>query len=178
MENEPFRSGKLVSEAVDRENELRMTRIGVEIDPLSDAPAVIVQNAFSAGGAQIQSKRILRETEIYNGVGFSIRKHYSYRRGGHLLRGHNINAPVPGAGRPDATSGNVNRVESTASSRRHSLYLSLDRQLSGRLFFSASYVHARATDESDGPLSRRTTSTFALNAGRRQTSQGIAASSL
>ena len=81
-----------------------------------------------------------------------LRSNYSYQRGVHLLRGHNVNAPAGESGRPDPAAGNVNRVESTANSTRHMLHVSLDRKFSSRLFFSAVYVLSNVTDETDGPL--------------------------
>ncbi|HEU4391230.1 MAG TPA: TonB-dependent receptor, partial [Blastocatellia bacterium] len=82
-----------------------------------------------------------------------LRANYSYQRGVHLLRGHNINAPADDSGRPDPATGNINRVESTANSSRHMLHLGLDRQFSKRLFFTTGYMLSKVTDETDGPLS-------------------------
>jgi hypothetical protein len=49
---------------------------------------------------------------------------YSYQRGGALLRGLNLNAPMDGV-RPDPLFGNIVEVTSDASSRQHQLQLNL-----------------------------------------------------
>ena len=47
---------------------------------------------------------------------FQLRTNYQYQRGVHLLHGRNLNAPVPGFGRPDPAVGNITNVESSAYS--------------------------------------------------------------
>jgi hypothetical protein len=78
---------------------------------------------------------------------------YFHQRGVHLLRGRNINAPLAGVGRPDPASGNITQVESTANSSTHSLTFSLNWNQGRRLFLSAHYTLAQATNEADGPFS-------------------------
>jgi hypothetical protein len=43
--------------------------------PLSDAPAVLVPNAFDGGGAQLRSRRRLRELELADNLDFATAKH-------------------------------------------------------------------------------------------------------
>ncbi|HXG68842.1 MAG TPA: hypothetical protein VNO70_27335, partial [Blastocatellia bacterium] len=69
-----------------------------------------------------------------------------------LLRGHNVNAPVPGLGRPDPTAGNVIEIESTANSSLNMLHVGVNR-FSQRFHFSVNYSWAKATNEADSPLS-------------------------
>ena len=82
-----------------------------------------------------------------------LRASYFYQRGVHQLRGRNINAPIPGLGRPDPTTGNITQVESTANSTNHSLNLNLNWNYGRRFFLSANYTLSQATNETDGPLS-------------------------
>jgi len=85
-----------------------------------------------------------------------LRGSYFYQRGVHLLRGHNVNAPVPGAGRPDPTAGNVTQVESTANSSLHLFNLNLSpnhQRAGGRLFWVVNYSLSSSVNDTDGPLS-------------------------
>lgn len=77
---------------------------------------------------------------------------YVYRRGVHLLRGRDINAPFPGVGRPDPDLGNIVQVESTANSYSHMMVASVSR-ISEHFSFFVNYMLSSAKDETDGPLS-------------------------
>jgi hypothetical protein len=84
---------------------------------------------------------------------FRLMSEYRYRRGIHLLRGRNVNAPVPGLGRPDPTAGNVIQVESSATSTRHEWNIGLGpgmRRLGGRAFWFVNYSLAKTTNDADG----------------------------
>jgi hypothetical protein len=78
---------------------------------------------------------------------------YLYQRGVHLLRGRDVNAPIPGLGRPDPTTGNVIQVESTASSSTHLLNLTLNSALSKRLYWLVDYTLSKTVNEADSPFS-------------------------
>jgi hypothetical protein len=79
---------------------------------------------------------------------------YSHQRGSNQFRGHNLNAPIAGAGRPDPFSGNITQVESTASSRVDALNINVNLTNPQRRFFAAfGYMLAKVTNESDGPFS-------------------------
>jgi hypothetical protein len=79
---------------------------------------------------------------------------YFHQRGSNLLRGRNVNAPVPGLGRPDPTAGNITQIESTASSFMHGLSFNLNvNHPWRRLFAAVNYFLSRSTNEADGPLS-------------------------
>jgi hypothetical protein len=66
---------------------------------------------------------------------------YSYRRGTHLLRGRNLNAPVAGV-RPDPSFSNIVEVQSDAEARMHSLNVGASMMLPAwkQLFFHANYT--------------------------------------
>jgi TonB dependent receptor/Carboxypeptidase regulatory-like domain len=79
---------------------------------------------------------------------------YMHQRGSDLFRGHNINAPARGAGRPDTAAGNINQIESTASSTMNGLSVNLNLTNPLKHFFmGVSYFLSKTVDESDGPLS-------------------------
>jgi hypothetical protein len=79
---------------------------------------------------------------------------YMNQRGVHLLRGHNINAPLSDGTRPDPASGNINQVESTANSRTQSMLVNFNYvNPQAHFFFALSYVLSKSTSDSDGPLS-------------------------
>lgn len=98
----------------------------------------------------IESASLGLEREI--GPRFHIRAAYFYQRGVHSLRGHNINAPVPGLGRPDPALGNVNEIESTANSTLHLLNLNISN-FSRRFSWLVNYTLSESINETDGPLS-------------------------
>jgi hypothetical protein len=79
---------------------------------------------------------------------------YMRQRGADLLRGHNINAPASGAGRPDAASGNINQVESTASSAMDALSVNMNfTDPIRRIFVATNYYLSKTVNDSDGPMS-------------------------
>ncbi len=85
-------------------------------------------------------------------LGMSLLASYTYQQGFHLFRGRNINAPVPGAGRPDSGAGNVTQIESTARSFSNRLNLTLNSGANKRLSWLISYDLSRRINETDGPL--------------------------
>ncbi len=56
---------------------------------------------------------------------FRLTTNYQYQRGVHLLHGRNLNAPVPGFGRPDPTVGNITNIESSAYQSSHRLMVGI-----------------------------------------------------
>lgn len=98
----------------------------------------------------IESASVGVEKEV--GLRFHIRAAYFYQRGVHSLRGHNINAPVPGLGRPDPTLGNVDQIESTANSTLHLLNVNISN-FSKRFTWLVNYMLSESINETDGPLS-------------------------
>ncbi len=80
-----------------------------------------------------------------------LRSGYTYQSGVNLLRGHNINAPIPGLGRPDPTAGNIIQIESTARSTLHMFNVGVSRLTRG-FHFNLNYSLSKATNEADSPL--------------------------
>lgn len=79
---------------------------------------------------------------------------YTHQRGVHLLRGHNINAPLSDGVRPDPSEGNVVQVESTANSTFNGLMVNANMADARRhFFFAVNYFLSKATNESDSPSS-------------------------
>jgi len=80
---------------------------------------------------------------------------YRFERGLHLLRGRNVNAPVPGLGRPDPSLGNVTQIESSANSttQRLSFHLMPGMIRGGGTFWSVMYSYSRSLSDTAGPLS-------------------------
>jgi hypothetical protein len=78
---------------------------------------------------------------------------YIYQRGVHLLRARDVNAPVPETGRPDPTAGNIVQIESSATSTRHSLDLTVNNVLSDRLYWLVGYSLSETIDDADNPFS-------------------------
>jgi hypothetical protein len=79
---------------------------------------------------------------------------YRFERGLHLLRGRNVNAPLPGLGRPDPALGNVTQIESSASSTSNRLMLHLSpAMIKTGFFWSAMYMYSRTLTDTAGALS-------------------------
>ncbi|HEX8558673.1 MAG TPA: TonB-dependent receptor [Pyrinomonadaceae bacterium] len=84
---------------------------------------------------------------------FRLGADYRFERGLHLLRGRNVNAPVPGLGRPDAALGNVTQIESSASSTSNRLMLHLSPAMfKAGLFWSVMYSYSRTLSDTSGVL--------------------------
>ena len=85
---------------------------------------------------------------------FRLTTNYQYQRGVHLLHGRNLNAPVPGFGRPDPTVGNITNIESSAYQSGHRLRVGIGpaRFVSG-LFWNINYMLMKNTNEADSPFS-------------------------
>ena len=97
---------------------------------------------------------------------FQLRTNYQYQRGVHLLHGRNLNAPVPGFGRPDPTVGNIINVESSAYSSGHRMMINVGpAKLVQGLFWSINYLLMKNTNEADSPFSLPTDN-FDLRADR------------
>ena len=97
---------------------------------------------------------------------FQLRTNYQYQRGVHLLHGRNLNAPVPGFGRPDPTVGNITNIESSAYSSGHRLMVNVGpAKFVQGLFWSVNYLLMKNTNEADSPFSLPTNN-FNLRADR------------
>jgi hypothetical protein len=92
------------------------------------------------------------ETKPFNLV--RLTTNYQYQRGVHLLRGRDLNAPIPGIGRPDPTVGNVIDIESSAFASAHRLTIGVrPAKFVNGFFWSANYLWMKNTNEADGPFS-------------------------
>ncbi len=92
------------------------------------------------------------ETKPFNLI--RLTANYQYQRGVHLLRGRNLNAPLPGVGRPDPTIGNITDIESSAYSSVHRLMISVGpAKFVNGFFWSANYLLMKNTNEADSPFS-------------------------
>jgi hypothetical protein len=85
---------------------------------------------------------------------FRLTTNYQYQRGVHLLHGRNLNAPVPGFGRPDPTVGNITNIESSAYQSSHRLMVNIGpAKFVQGLFWSVNYLLMKNTNEADSPFS-------------------------
>jgi Carboxypeptidase regulatory-like domain len=79
---------------------------------------------------------------------------YIRRRGSNLLRGVNINAPLPNGQRRDPLSGPITEIDSIASSSFDGLSVNLNyMRPQTRFFLAVNYTLARAIDETDSVFS-------------------------
>jgi len=85
---------------------------------------------------------------------FRVNATYTYRSGGDLLRGRDLNAPLAGV-RPDAQFANVVDVVGDAESRTHALNFGATLLLLNwhRTFFAANYAIASSRSNTTGALS-------------------------
>jgi hypothetical protein len=74
---------------------------------------------------------------------------YEFRRGVHLFRSRDLNAPLVGQSRPDPLRGSVLNLESTATSRSQVLTFNV-RQRFSVFTANASYSHYSQYNDSDG----------------------------
>ncbi len=80
--------------------------------------------------------------------GFIVTGEYTYERGDHLFRTRNINAPLPVTGiLPNPHAGNVDQIESSASSRGDLLNITLKSPPNRRYQFVAQYTLSYLWDD-------------------------------
>ncbi len=86
---------------------------------------------------------------------FRLTTNYQYQRGVHLLHGRNLNAPIPGFGRPDPAVGNITNIESSAYQSTHRLMIGIGppRFMNNGLFWNVNYLLMKSTNEADSPFS-------------------------
>ena len=85
---------------------------------------------------------------------FRLTTNYQYQRGVHLLHGRNLNAPIPGLGRPDPSVGNITNIESSAYLSGHRLMVSVGpAKFVQGLFWNINYLFMKVTNEADSPFS-------------------------
>jgi len=103
---------------------------------------------------------------------FRLTTNYQYQRGVHLLHGRNLNAPVPGIGRPDPTAGNITNIESSAYQSSHRLMIGIGPAAftNNGLFWNINYLLMKNTNEADSPFSLPSNN-FNLHADRGPAAQ-------
>ncbi len=126
-------------------------------DPFSNGTQTLLPPSRIQRDPELEMPYIIQssigvETRPFNLFRFTT--NYQYQRGVHLLRGTNLNAPVPGGLRPDSTVGNVTNIQSSAYLSAHRLMLGVGPAtfVSG-FFWSANYLLMKNTNESDSPFS-------------------------
>jgi hypothetical protein len=91
------------------------------------------------------------------------------QRGVHQLRSRNLNAPVPGIGRPDRSAGNSMEIQSNAGSFMRGVGIHFSPMPSpggrSRLFWLVNYTFSRTENETDGTLAAPSNN-LDLRAGR------------
>ncbi len=125
-------------------------------DPLSAGPGVTLPASRMQVNQQLRSPYIEQASlSIQRQMSghLYLTGSYLYQRGVHLLRARDLNAPVPGFGRPDTSAGNIIEVESSANSEMHLLDFTLNSLLSKRLYWLVNYSFTRATNEADSAFS-------------------------
>lgn len=147
--------GDLLSEDGQRGANLIIRNPGFP-DPFSGGSQLVLPPSRSQRAVDLRNPYIIQgslNVQRQLPFGMSLLTGYSYQRGIHLFRGRDINAPVPGAGRPDPSAGNLAQLESTARSFSHSLDLTLNSGVKKRLSWMVSYSLSKRINEADGPLS-------------------------
>lgn len=124
-------------------------------DPLSGGSAITlppsrIQSDPAMRMPYIEGASIGVERELAQR--FHVRAAYFYQRGVHLLRGRNINAPLPTTGRPDPASGNIDQIESSANSTLHLFNVNVSN-FTKRFTWLVNYTLSQTLNEADGPLS-------------------------
>lgn len=110
----------------------------IQVDPQLTQP-MILQGSFA-----VEARLFKR---------FRVNADYQFQRGQHLLRARNLNAPVPGYGRPDPTAGNVTQIESSATLSAHRLMVNFGpAAFNSNLFWSTLYVYSRNITDTSGAL--------------------------
>lgn len=145
-------------------NELRVEFRGEDAAqrPQSDAPAVVVIDAFTRGGAGVENDRALTWVELANNTDFTIGKHVfraglrleagAYR----LLDARNANGTFTfgsleafRAGRPNTYTQRLGSVETSFSQYQLGLYVQDDFRIGKNLSLSAGVRHELQTHVSD-----------------------------
>jgi hypothetical protein len=125
-------------------------------DPLSNGTPIVLPPGRIQVDRQLTQPVILQgslavEARLFKR--FRLNADYQFQRGQHLLRARNLNAPVPGYGRPDATAGNITQIESSATLSAHRLMVNLGpAAFNSNLFWTALYAYSRNISDTGGPL--------------------------
>jgi hypothetical protein len=126
-------------------------------DPLSNGTPIVLPPGRIVVDSQLKQPTIMQasfavESRLFKR--FRLSTDYQFQRGLHLLRARNLNAPVPGLGRPDPTAGNITQIESSATLNAHRLTIHFaPATFTSKLFWSTLYAYARNISDTSGALS-------------------------
>ncbi|HEX6650073.1 MAG TPA: hypothetical protein VF075_11045, partial [Pyrinomonadaceae bacterium] len=143
----------------ERQRDLVITNPGFP-NPLLGGPQTILPPSRIQTDPDLQIPYILQssigvETNPFKKL--RLTTNYQYQRGVHLLHGRNLNAPIPGFGRPDPAAGNITDIESSAYQSSHRLMVGIGpaRIIGGQstLFWNVNYLLMKNTNEADSPFS-------------------------
>ncbi len=147
--------GELLSEDGQRGVNLVIRNPGFP-DPYRGGSPLILPPGRSQRAANLQNPHVIQgslNVQRQLPLGMTLLASYLYQRGFHSFRGLNINAPLPGLGRPDPSVGNLVQLESTARSFGHVVDLTLNSGANKHLSWMIGYSYSKRINESDGPLS-------------------------
>ena len=140
----------------ERQRDLVVTNPGFP-DPLSGGMQTILPPSRIQTDPDLQIPYIIQASAGMETTAFKVFRlmtSYQYQRGVHLLHGRNLNAPVPGLGRPDPTVGNITNIESSAYLSGHRVMVGVNpAQFVQGLFWSVNYLFMKNTNEADSPFS-------------------------
>ncbi|MCU1266621.1 MAG: Outer rane receptor for ferrienterochelin and colicin [Acidobacteria bacterium] len=139
-----------------RQRDLVVTNPGYP-DPFSGGTPTILPPSRIQSDPHLQQPYVMQTSigvETTPFKRFRLTTNYTYQRGVHLLRGQNINAPINGVGRPDATAGNVTNITSSGYSSTHRLSIGVGpAKFVNGFFWSANYFLMKSTNDADSPFS-------------------------
>ena len=139
-----------------RQRDLIVTNPGYP-DPFSGGTSQILPASRIQRDPNLQNPYLIQgsfgvETKPFNA--FRLTTNYQYQRGVHMLRGRNLNAPIPGVGRRDPSVGNITDIESSGYSSVHRLMIGVGpAKFVNGFFWSANYFFTKNTNEADSPFS-------------------------
>jgi hypothetical protein len=126
-------------------------------NPIQGGTQTVLPPSIIQSDPELQQPYILQSSVGVETAPFHLARltvNYQYQRGVHLLRGRNLNAPVPFFGRPDPSVGNITNVESTGYMSAHRLMVNIGpAKFVNGFFWSMNYLLMKNTNEADGPFS-------------------------
>ena len=126
-------------------------------NPFSGAPQTILPPSRIQTDPELQIPYIMQASlglETNPWKLFRLTTNYQYQRGMHLLHGINLNAPIPGFGRPDPAVGNITNIESSGVLSGHRLMVGIGpAKFVQGLFWNINYLLMKVTNEADSPFS-------------------------
>jgi hypothetical protein len=117
---------------------------------------VLPTSKYTVAGNLVTPKRAMVNVGVSQQLSPTIGVNVSVNRmeGTNRLRGRNVNAPLAGGSRPDASLGNVTQVESTARVRGQMVNAGLNLNMpTRRTMLFANYSWVRQENDADGPFS-------------------------